>query len=365
MAPLVRAKKGEFRDLFEDLRKQGFTRARVDNETIQLSDPPSLDRQHRHDVEVVVDRVVPDDRDRGRIMEDVELALRLGEASVIVSLSQPNSQTAQVAKEDILFSSRYSCASCGESFRPPTPQLFSFNSPQGMCEACDGLGELYTFVPELIIPDENKSIRKGALVLLGKWGDIGRYRRHIYKGFAAAMDKMLELEPGTMLETKWCDLTEEARQLWLWGSESTYQLTWRGGRRGRKYSGSFGGFIPELLDRYKTTKNKMQLKHLEKFMNTIDCVDCHGDRLNRQASAATITSGDPIVWHGRRDVVTRTLPVIDPTIERFLRRDQTQRDRYKDCCRSFERNSDTAWILVGGRLGLPDAGADRTHVVRW
>lgn len=293
MAPLVRGQKGEFKDLFEDLRKQGFTRARVDNETIRLSDPPPLDRSHRHDVEVIVDRVGIDDRDRGRINEAVNLALKLGDASTIVSLSEPNSDTAGVAKEDILFSSRYSCASCGESFRPPTPQLFSFNSPQGMCEACDGLGHLYTFVPEQIIPDESISIRKGAISLLGKWGDIGRYRRHIYKGFATAMDKLLELEAGTMLETRWSELPAEAKKFWLWGSESTYQLSWRGGRKSRKYTGSFGGFIPELLDRYRTTKNKMQLRHLEKFMNTIDCVDCQGRRLNRQASAATITTDSP------------------------------------------------------------------------
>ena len=290
LAPLVRAQKGEFRDLFEDLRKHGFTRARVDNQTVRLADPPPLDRTRRHDVEVIIDRIGIDDRDRGRVNEAVELGLKLGDASIMVSLSSPNSETADDAKHDLLFSSRYSCASCGESFLAPTPQLFSFNSPQGMCQACDGLGHLYTFVPDLIIPDESKSIRKGALVLLGKWGDIGRYRRHVYKGFASAMDKLLELEPGTMLESKWQDLPDQARQLWLWGSDVTYQLTWRGGRKRRKYSGSFNGFVPELLDRYRTTKNKMQLRHLEKFMNTIDCVDCHGRRLNRQASAATITT---------------------------------------------------------------------------
>ncbi|MEO1530089.1 MAG: excinuclease ABC subunit UvrA, partial [Planctomycetota bacterium] len=291
LAPLVRAQKGEFKDLFEDLRKQGFTRARVDNETVRLSDPPPLDRQRRHDLEVVVDRIGIDDRDRGRVLEAVEIALKLGDSSLMVSLSEPNSETAEHAKQDILFSSKYSCATCGESFRPPTPQLFSFNSPQGMCEACDGLGHLYTFVPELLIPDEGKSVRKGAITLLGKWGDIGRYRRHIYKGFAGAMDKLFELDPGTMLEAKWSELPTIAQQSWLWGSESTYQLTWRGGRKARKYTGSFNGFIPELLDRYRTTKNKMQIQHLEKFMDTIDCVDCHGKRLNRQACAATITTG--------------------------------------------------------------------------
>ncbi|MCC9602444.1 excinuclease ABC subunit UvrA [Stieleria sp. JC731] len=290
MAPLVRAQKGEFKDLFEDLRKQGFTRARVDGETIRLADPPPLDRTRRHDVEVVVDRIGADFRDRGRIQEAVVQTLRLGDASVIVSLSEINAESAEHPRQDILYSSRYSCPSCGESFRPPSPQLFSFNNPQGMCQACDGLGHLYTFIPDRIIPDEKKSIRNGAISLLGKWGDIGRYRRHIYKGFADAMDKMLELESGSMLQTKWQDLSAEARKLWLWGSDSTYELTWRGGKRSRKYSGSFDGFIPELLDRYRTTNNKMQLRHLEKFMDTIDCVDCHGQRLNRQAAATTITT---------------------------------------------------------------------------
>ncbi|OYP38851.1 excinuclease ABC subunit UvrA [Rhodopirellula sp. MGV] len=293
MAPVVRAQKGEFKDLFEDLRKQGFTRARVDGETIRLADPPPLDRTRRHDVEVVVDRIGADTRDRGRIQEAVLLTLKLGDASVIVSLSEINAESAAVPREDILYSSRYSCPSCGESFRPPSPQLFSFNNPQGMCEACDGLGHLYTFIPSRIIPDDSKSIRNGAITLLGKWGEIGRYRRHIYKGFAEAMDKALELDAGTMLQTKWRDLPIEAKKLWLWGSDSTYELTWRGGRRSRKYSGSFDGFVPELLERYRTSKNKMQLKHLEKFMDTIDCVDCHGKRLNRQASATTITSASP------------------------------------------------------------------------
>ncbi|MEO1614200.1 MAG: excinuclease ABC subunit UvrA [Planctomycetota bacterium] len=293
LAPLARNQKGEFRDLFEDLRKQGFTRARVDNETIRLVQPPSLDRSHRHDIEVVVEMVsgsrdAAGKRDRGRVQEAVELALRLGGGSIMVSLSSRGEPSAGDAKDDILYSSRYSCASCGESFRAPTPQLFSFNSPQGMCNSCDGLGHLYTFVPSRIIPDESLSIRRGANILLGKWMEIGRYRRHIYKSFGEAMDEHLELEKGTMLGSKWSDLPEEARECWLWGTAVDYSVTWRGGRKQRKYTGSFSGFVPEFLERYRTTKNKMQLRHLEKFMDTIDCVDCGTQRLNPQARAATI-----------------------------------------------------------------------------
>ena len=320
MAPLIRGQKGEFRDLFEDLRKQGFTRARVDGETIRLSDPPALDRQHRHDVELVIARVPPDARDRGRVAEAVEMALKIGESTVIVALSDENddqagqrierteslathdkglagkrsSKAATAANspsQDLLFSSKYSCGSCGTSFKPPSPQLFSFNSPQGMCEACDGLGRLYTFVPELLIPDDRLSIRKGAIALLGMWGDIGRYRRHIYRGVADAMDEALDLEKGTMLESKWCDLPDAARHIWLWGTDGPMVFTWRGGRRAKKYAGSFDGFIPELLARYRTSRNKMQLRQFEKYMSTMDCPDCHGNRLNPQASAVTITSG--------------------------------------------------------------------------
>ena len=291
MAPVVRGKKGEFRDLFEDLRKQGFLRARVDGETVRLSNPPKLDRQHRHHVELVVDRIDPDSRDRGRINEAVDNALRMGEATLLVSLSDVNDDQAGQPKQDILFSSQYACGGCGRSFKPPSPQLFSFNSPQGMCEGCDGLGRLYTFVPELLVPDEKLSIRKGAIKLLGKWGDLGRYRRHIYRGVADAMDEALELESGTMLEGKWQDLPDHAKQIWLWGTDDTLEFTWRGGGAARKYSGAFEGFIPELLGRYRSTRNKMQLRQFEKYMDTMDCPDCHGKRLNPQASAVTIQTG--------------------------------------------------------------------------
>ena len=135
------------------------------------------------------------------------------------------------------------------------------------------------------------SIRKGAIVLLGKWADMGRYRRHIYKGVADAMDEHFELEKGTMLEAKWSELTDQQRHIWLWGTDESLEFTWSGGKREKKYSGSFEGFIPELLERYKTTRNKMQLRQFEKHMATIGCPDCIGKRLNAQASAVLITSG--------------------------------------------------------------------------
>ncbi len=290
LAPIIRRQKGEFKDLFEDLRKQGYVRARVDGETIRLAEPPPLDRQKRHDVELVIDRITPDDRDRGRIVDAITTALKVGETTLFVSESDPNSPECGSPKHDHLFSSRYACGTCGQSYRAPTPQLFSFNSPQGMCEACDGLGRLYTFIPEKLVPDDRLSVRKGAIELLGKWGDIGRQRRQVYRRSAERLDKILDLEKGTMLEAKWKDLTDEAKRIWLWGYEEPLSFDWRGGRRSRKFSGTFEGFIPELIDKYRNTRNKMQQKHLEKYMETMDCPDCHGRRLNPQASAVTLRS---------------------------------------------------------------------------
>jgi excinuclease ABC subunit A len=308
MAPLARRQKGEFRDLFEDLRKQGFSRARVDGETIRLAEPPALDRQYRHDIELIVDRIDPDARDRGRVGAAVEIAIQLGEATVIVSCSAANSDATGPPKQDQLFSSKYACGSCGRSFQPPTPQLFSFNSPQGMCEGCDGLGHLYTFVPERLIPDEKLSIRKGAISLLGKWGDLGRYRRHIYRRVADAMDEAFELPAGTMLEEKWCDLPDEARRVWLWGNDESMEFKWHGGKRGKKFTGSFQGLIPELLERYKTSRNKMQLRQFEKQMDTIRCVDCDGRRLNPQASAVTMRTAAASFSTGRDATADLSLP---------------------------------------------------------
>ncbi|TWT73372.1 excinuclease ABC subunit UvrA [Allorhodopirellula solitaria] len=309
LAPLARGQKGEFKDLFEDLRKQGFNRARVDGETIRLAEPPPLDRTVRHDVEVVVDRMVlPRDIDasfdRARLSEAVALALKLGDSTLIASVSRVDAESIAPTKNDHLFSSRNSCPQCGTSFRAPTPQLFSFNSPQGMCESCDGIGRMYTFVPELLIPDGSKSIRKGAISLLGKWGDVGRYRRHIYMGFADAIDEAFELEPGTMLDTSWDELPEQARHVWLWGADETVDPASISGKKAKKYIHDFDGMIPELLDRYRTSRNKMQLRQFEKHMNTIDCPDCRGRRLNPQASAVRITTSEQSFV----DAPSKTLP---------------------------------------------------------
>jgi excinuclease ABC subunit A len=310
LAPLIKAQKGEYRDLFVDLLKQGFARARVDGATVTLEDDLGLDRQMRHTIEVVIDRLVAG-QSRARLAEAVELALKMGQGSLIVAIESsaeeaaptetpPKGKRATKRKaktandNDLTLSAHYACTHCSISFEPPSPQLFSFNSPQGMCISCDGLGELYSFDPDLLVPDDKLSFKEGCFELIGVWRDMGRWRRHIYQGVASTVEHMQDLPKGTMLETPWRDLDESLRQLWLWGTGDTHvTYTWRQGSGGHKYGGKFEGIIPSLLDKHRNSQSKMQLRQLEKYMHVMPCADCNGQRLNPQARAVKITTANP------------------------------------------------------------------------
>ncbi len=158
LAPVIRGQKGEYKDLFEDLSKAGYVRARVDGKVFALTDRLELDRQIKHDIEVVIDRLKAGPSVRPRLAEAIEAALKLGEGTVIVATE---------GKPDLLLSSHYACSHCGISFDPPSPQLFSFNNPQGMCPSCDGLGVRHDFDPDLLVPDPSLSVWKGAIEPLG------------------------------------------------------------------------------------------------------------------------------------------------------------------------------------------------------
>ena len=305
LAPLIRGQKGEYRDLFVDLLKQGFARARVDGSIVALSDDLQLDRQMRHNIEVVIDRLVAGDS-RARLAEAVELALRMGEGNLIVAVDDARKPSGDevgeaptsrrrtkrgAADTDLQLSAHYACTHCGISFEPPSPQLFSFNSPQGMCLTCDGLGELYTFEPTLLVPNGTLSFKDGALELIGAWREMGRWRRHIYQGVADTIDRVHDLPKGTMLSTPWDELDPELQKLWLWGTGDEHiTFTWRSGPSGQKYGGRFEGIIPSLLDKHRNSQSKMQLRQLEKYMQVMHCTACDGQRLNAQARAVTITA---------------------------------------------------------------------------
>jgi len=296
LAPLIRRQKGEYKDLFEDLVKQGFARARVDGNVVSLSDDLRLDRQMRHDIEVVVDRLAIKKSIRPRLAEAIDLALKMGQGNLIVATE--TTEDAEPARKrkgqrpgDMIMSVDYACTPCGLSFEPPSPQLFSFNSPQGMCLQCDGLGKTYSFDPDLLIPDDSLTFKKGAIVPVGVWKEMGRWRRHIYQGLADSVERYQELEEGTMLDTPWRDLDPALQQIWLHGAGDLHiTYTWRRGRRPSKYGGTYDGVVPTLLSKYKGSKSRMQLRYLEKFMRTLQCSKCGGERLNGQARSVRVTS---------------------------------------------------------------------------
>ena len=287
LAPLIRGQKGEHRDLFEDLLKQGFVRARVDGAVVRLTDDLHLDRQMRHMIEVVVDRIALSPNTRSRLAEAVELALKIGGGNMIVAAEDGD-------RADIPLSAHYACNHCQISFDPPSPQLFSFNSPQGMCRECSGLGDIYTFDPARLIPDPGKSFQQGSVELVGDWKQMGRWRRHIYRGVADTLERMDQIEPGTILETAWEEVDPKYQQALLWGTGDLHiTYTWRGGTHGHKWGGKFEGIIPRLLSKYKSSNNRMQRRAYEKYMDVVPCSHCQGTRLNPQARSVTLTSAAP------------------------------------------------------------------------
>ena len=309
LAPVIRGQKGEYRDLFEEYLKQGFVRARVDGEIVSLSADQQLDRQMRHDIEIVVDRLTVKNASRSRLAEAIESALKIGKGSLIVA--QPDGSVDEAVSRsrhkktpprrrrgnrpgDMVMSINYACTDCGLSFEPPSPQLFSFNSPQGMCLECDGLGEYYSFDVSLLIPDSSLTFKQGCVEILGSWKDMGRWRRHIYQGVATTFERKQSLPEGSMLETPWNELDQNVQEALLWGTgELHITFTWRGGKSPTKYGGTFDGIIPDLMSKYRNSKSRMQLRQLERYMSTIECPDCHGQRLNAQARSVTVRSTHP------------------------------------------------------------------------
>jgi excinuclease ABC subunit A len=290
LAPKVRGQKGEYRDLFAELVRQGFVRARVDGEIIELDSPPELDRYRRHNIEVVVDRLVVQPGVRPRLAEALELALSTGDGTAIVLVIDDEGAGAAPGRrrratnrvgQDILLSSAYACTACGLSFEPPSPQMFSFNSPQGMCADCDGLGTRFDFAPELLIPDPSLSFLAPCVAVLRR--PPGRWRRHIYEGVARHL--------GIDLQAPWRDLPRRARDALLYGTGDAHiTFEWRGRHGVWKHGGTYAGIIPELHARHRKTSSAIVRRFYEQYMRQVTCPRCGGARLNAQALAVTLAS---------------------------------------------------------------------------
>lgn len=287
LAPKVRLQKGTHKDLMADLMKQGFARARINGEVHDLSEAPELDRYKRHTIEVVVDRLVLRQGIRPRVADALETALDAGNGSTIISVLPKDDGEGGRAQRvvggvarDIRLSAGFACAKCEIGFDPPTPQMFSFNSPQGMCDYCDGLGTRFDFVPELLIPDPNKQLFAPAIA---PWRTKpGKWRKHIFEGVAKHL--------GTTLKKKWKDYPPEVQEAFLYGTGDahiTFEWKTRGGLW--KHGDSFAGIIEELHGKYRKSNSPMVRRYYEQFMRQQKCPRCQGARLNQQALAVTLS----------------------------------------------------------------------------
>ncbi|MDX6413690.1 MAG: excinuclease subunit, partial [Gaiellaceae bacterium] len=271
-APVVRDRKGEFRDLLEELRREGFTRVKVDGDQKLLEDEIPLDKKFKHSIDVVVDRLVLKPDLRTRLWQSVETAAQLAEGTISIDLVDEG--------KEMLFSQNFACPEHGVSLPELQPRIFSFNSPHGACPRCTGLGSQQEIDPDLLVPDGSVSITDGALV---PWA-VGN--SSFYESVINAIAERYEID----VEAPWDQLSDDERNLFLYGTngERVYiQYRNRMGRR-RSYMLAFEGIVPSLQRRYKETDSSQQRERIEEYMSFRPCPVCHGARLKPEILAVTV-----------------------------------------------------------------------------
>ncbi len=265
LAPLVRQRKGEFKDLFEAARKQGFVRAYVDGELSELADPPKLSKKLNHSISVIVDRLVVRADDRGRLTDSLETALKTAEGIVEVVLVDE-----KAAKRSRMFSERYGCPDCGISLPELEPRHFSFNSPFGACTACGGLGTRREVSEELILGDPSISILEGVIL---PWGEPDSYLRRV---ILPPLARELEFD----LNMPWGKLTADVQRVLLLGSSAS--------RSGKPLLEKWEGIVAQIQRRYDDTESDSTRLGLEEYMMVRPCTVCAGRRLKPESLAVTI-----------------------------------------------------------------------------
>ncbi len=270
LAPVVVNRKGEHIKLLERLQREGYSRIRLNGEIVELEELPVLDKNKRHTIEAVVDRLVVKPDLGARLTDSLELALRLAEGVVRVTVQ---------GGEELLFSERFACDHCGVSLPELTPRLFSFNSPQGACSGCSGLGTRMVIDPELVAPNEDLSLREGAI---RPWSQRHSLRHQ-------QMLEALEEQYHFSIHTPFRDLPEEARQVLLYGSQGR-PINFFFEQGGRRIYGPrpFPGVIALLQERYRETDSPLIREEIEQYMSVRPCPDCGGARLRREALAVKL-----------------------------------------------------------------------------
>jgi excinuclease ABC subunit A len=292
-APIVRDRKGEFRDRFEELRNEGFTRVKVDGEQHTLEEPPTLDKKFKHSIEVVVDRLVMKEDMRTRLTQSVETALQLAEGLIVIDLVD--------AGEERTYSQNFACPEHGVSLPELQPRIFSFNSPHGACPRCTGLGAQQEIDPDLLVPDPALSIDDGALV---PWAVGG-------SGFYESVIQAIADRYEIPTDIPWQDITEEEQDYFLYGTdgEKVYvQYRNRMGRR-RSYMIDFEGIVSSLERRYRETDSSTQRERIEEYMSFRPCPVCKGARLKPEVLAVTVS--DKNIHEFTRFSITRALQFLN------------------------------------------------------
>ncbi len=269
--PVVRDRKGEFKDVLEELRRDGFTRVKVDGEQLLLEDEIVLDKKFKHTIEVVVDRLVMKDDLRQRLTQSVETAATLAEGLVGIDV---------VDGDSMLFSENFACPEHGVSLPELEPRIFSFNSPHGACPRCTGLGSQLEIDPDLLVPDPSLTIGEGALV---PWSVGGS---SFYEGVIQAVADRYEID----IDLPWRDLSQQQQDFFLFGTGGErifVNYKNRMGRR-RQYAMAFEGIVRSLERRYKETDSSLQRDRIEEYMSFRPCPECNGARLKPAVLAVTV-----------------------------------------------------------------------------
>ncbi|AEG61816.1 excinuclease ABC subunit UvrA [Desulforamulus ruminis] len=299
LAPVVRGKKGEHVKIFEEIRRNGFVRVRVNGEIYDVAEPPALDKKKKHTVEIVVDRVIIRPGSEKRLADSLETALKQSEGMVVASVLEG---------EEYTFSENFACSDCGINIAEISPRLFSFNNPHGACPACTGLGVNHEFDPELIIPDPSKSIREGAIE--------GWHKGQIAAGYLAGLAEKYDFSLDSPME----QLTPKQLQAILYGTgHEKVKFNYRDGYGHlHRYEVPFEGIIGNLSRRYRETQSESMREEFEKYMSIKPCPSCGGDRLKPEALAVKV---------GGRNIAQVTALPVSEAVQFFAALDLTPREQ--------------------------------------
>ncbi len=271
LAPIVRRKKGQHKSIFERIQKDGYVRVRVDGDIFDVTEVPELSKSKMHNIEVVIDRLVNKDGIRSRLFDSVEAALRLGDGYLIIDTMDGN---------ELLYSEHYSCPVCGFTVPELEPRLFSFNAPFGSCPTCDGLGMKLVVDLDMIVPDVTKTLRNGALA---PWNPIS-------SNYYPTMLEQAMTSFGVDMDTPWKDLSDEDKDLILYGSgDREFHFHYKNDFGGvRDIDLPFEGVVTNVNRRYHETNSEYTRSVMREYMNELTCSTCHGYRLNDAALSVRV-----------------------------------------------------------------------------